>query len=179
MSDLRSFLARQAEKPLCLTMSNRVSSLNSRGRKRRETKARREEILAEWKEALESLVGQLECWLREADEDHALTIDRIPIVIGERRFGAYEVEGLRVRLGIMEFRVEPIARDSVGTIVGDELGTTLCDGNVKISGGYRKYSLYRRKAEQGDEWVMADDQTYEPRILDQSTFEDAVYQLLN
>ncbi len=76
-----------------------------------------------------------------------------------------------------EFRVDSFALNTLASILGDESGTSYY-GEVRISGAYRKYSLCRRKTEQGDKWVMTDDETYEPQVLDQATFEDAVYKLL-
>ena len=74
--------------------------------------------------------------------------------------------------------MDTFALNTMESIPGDELGTTLCDGVIRISGGYSKYSLCRRKTEQGDEWFITDDRTDESQILDQSNFEDAVYKLL-
>jgi hypothetical protein len=159
-------------------MSALRSFLKDQAREQGETKAQRMEALDEWKRALASLIGRLESWLCEADPDHALTIDRIPITIRERRLGTYDVEGLRVRLGVREFRVEPVIRYPIGSIVGDEMGTSIRDGKVTMSSGDIQYLLYRRMKEDGDEWVIADDRTYQPRILNQTTFEDSVYKLL-
>jgi hypothetical protein len=178
MSELRRFLIEQAQKPPAWTQIRPSPSPKQPTRKRRETKAERIERRDDWKRAVASLIDRLEGWLREADEDHALTIDRIPITIAERRFGTYTVEGLRVRMGIAEFRLEPIGLNVLGPLLGDDLDTEIRDGWVKIRGGYADYSLYRRKAEQGDEWFVVDEQSDKPRPLDQSVFEDAVLRLL-
>jgi hypothetical protein len=142
------------------------------------TPAQKRGCTHEWKRARDRLIGQLERWLREADRKDALTIDRIPITIRERRLGTYDVEGLRVRLGVREFRVEPVVRYSVGSIVGDEMGTAIRDGKVIMSSGDKGYVLFRHQRENGDEWVIADDRTYQPQTLDQSTSEGAVLDLL-
>jgi hypothetical protein len=141
-------------------------------------RARRGMDLEEWKTALNSLMGRFEGWLRAADPKNALTIDRIPITIRERRLGTYDVEGLRVRFGVREFRVEPMARYALGSIAGDELGRTIQDGWVNMTSGDKGYVLYRSKRDDGDAWVIADDRTYEPRVLDESAFEDAALRLL-
>ncbi len=141
-------------------------------------RARRGNELEEWRTALDSLMSRFEGWLRAADPKSALTIDRIPITIRERRLGTYDVEGLRVRLGLREFRVEPVARYALGSIAGDELGTTIRDGWVNMTSGDKGYVLYRSKRDEGDAWVIADDRTYEPRELDESAFEAAVLNLL-
>ncbi|MHB1560249.1 MAG: hypothetical protein ACYC61_22590 [Isosphaeraceae bacterium] len=141
-------------------------------------RARRGNELEEWRSALDSLMSRFEEWLRAADPKNALTIDRIPITIRERRLGTYDVEGLRVRLGLREFRVEPVARYALGSITGDELGTTIRDGWVNMTSGDKGYVLYRSKRDDGDVWVIADDRTYEPRELDKVAFESAVLNLL-
>jgi hypothetical protein len=159
MNALRSFLEEQAQH-------------------QDEARAQRMDALGEWKRALDALVGQFERWLHEADRKNALTIDRIPLTIRERRLGTYDVDGLRVRLGVREFRIEPVARYALGSVVGDELGTTIRDGWVNMSSGDKGYVLYRCKREDGDTWVIADDRTYEPQELNESTFEAAVLNLL-
>jgi hypothetical protein len=138
----------------------------------------RHEALEEWKRAVDSLVVQFETWLCDADRKNALTIDRIRYTLRERRLGTYDLDGLRVRFGVREFRVEPVARYALGSVAGDELGTTIRDGWVNMSSGDKGYVLYRNKREDGDEWVIADDRTYEPQKLNESTFEAAVLNLL-
>ena len=159
-------------------MSTLRSFLEEHAQRQNETNAQRRDDLDEWKKSLDSLIGQFEAWLHQADRKNALTIDRIPLTIRERRLGTYDVDGLRVRLGVREFRIEPVARDALGSVAGDELGMTIRDGWVNMSSGDKGYVLYRNKREDGDEWVIADDRTYEPQRLDELTFEAAVLNLL-
>jgi hypothetical protein len=181
MSSLSSFLEEQGQQQQ-ETQAQRPGALSSfleeQAQEQQETQAQRKEVLDEWKGALNSLITQFERWLREADRKNALTIDRIPITIRERRLGTYDVEGLRVRLGVREVRVEPVVRYSVGSIVGDEMGTAIRDGKVIMSSGDKGYVLFRHKREDGDEWVIADDWRYHPQPLNQATFEAAVLDLL-
>ena len=81
-------------------------------------------------------------------------------------------------MGVEEFRVEPVALNILGPLLGDGLDREIKDGRVKISSRYVKYPLYRRKAEHSDEWFVVDDWTHQPQPLDQSVFEDTVLQLL-
>ena len=159
-------------------MSALRSFLEEHAQRQNETKAQRRDDLEEWKRAVDSLIGQFEIWLHEADRKNALTIDRVPYTLRERRLGTYDVDGLRVRFGVREFRIEPVARYALGSVGGDELGTTIRDGWVNMSSGDKGYVLYRNKREDGDEWVIADDRTYEPQKLNESTFETAVLHLL-
>ena len=64
MSNLRSFLEAQAQKPVGLTLSHPNRSRNGQVRKRRETKAERQAKLEDWKRAVASLIDRLERWLR-------------------------------------------------------------------------------------------------------------------
>ena len=159
-------------------MSALRSFLKERAQEQRATKAQRMEAIAEWKQALDSLISQLERWLHEADPKNVLKVERIPVTIRERCLGIYEVEGLRVWLKYQDFRVEPNARYPGRPFREDAMGNPVRDGMVSLDGGHPAYTLYRRKTEGGDEWTIVDDRTYEPRALDQSTFEDAVYKLL-
>src|SRR5262245_28219255 len=122
-------------------MSALRSFLKAQVQQQRETQVQRMEVLDEWKRAVNSLIGQFETWLREADPENVLTIDRIPITIQEKRLGTYEVEGLRVRLGAREFCVEPVVRYSLGSIAGDLMGTTIRDGKVNMFSGDKRYML--------------------------------------
>jgi hypothetical protein len=169
----------RAERPLAGdTMSALRSFLKERAQEQQETKAERMAAIAEWKAAIESLIGQFERWLQEADQPKALSIERIPVTIREKRLGIYDVEGLRVRFKDRYVRVEPAARYPDRPPLGDDVEMTARDGRAILEGGKGEYTFYRRKKEDGDEWVIAEGRNHHPQILDQSTFEDAVYKLL-
>ena len=74
-------------------MSVLRSFLKEQARELSGTKAERMETIAEWKAALDSLIGRLECWLHDADQQKALSIERIPVTIGERRLGTMMSRG--------------------------------------------------------------------------------------
>jgi hypothetical protein len=159
-------------------MSTLKSFLKEQAREQRATEAERRQALEEWKRALDSLISRLEHWLHEADPANVLKVERIPVTIREQGLGIYEVEGLRVWLKYRDFRVEPLARYPGRPFVEDERGDPVRDGMVTMDGAHRKFALYRRQGEGGDEWTIIDRRTRQPRGLDQSTFEDAVYKLL-
>jgi hypothetical protein len=159
-------------------MSALRSFLKERAREQQETKAERMAALAEWRAALESLIGQLERWLHEADQPKALSIERIPMTIREKRLGIYDVEGLRVRFKDRDVRVKPTARYPDRPPLEDEVEMTAPEGRVIMDGNKGEYTFYRRKKEDGDEWVITEGRNDHPQILDQSTFEGAVYKLL-
>jgi hypothetical protein len=159
-------------------MSVLRSFLKERARELEATRAERVETIAEWKAALETLIGLLERWLHEADQQNALSVERIPVTIREKRLGIYDVEGLRVRLKDRNVRVKPISRYSDRPPLVDEAEATAWDGRVIMDGVNGTYTFYRRKSEGGDEWMIAEGRNDHPRILDESAFEDAIYTLL-
>ncbi len=123
-------------------MSALRSFLKEQAREQRATRAERMEAIAEWKQALDSLIEQLERWLHEADRANVLKVERIPVTIRENRLGIYEVEGLRVWLEYRDFRVRPGRRYPGRPDREDEMGNPVRDGMVSMDGAHRKYALY-------------------------------------
>ena len=104
-------------------MSALKTFLKEQAHAQRATQAERMEAIAEWKQALNSLIEQLERWLHEADPKNVLKVERIPITIRERCLGIYEVDGLRVWLKYRDFRVEPGAATQAGRTARMRWGT--------------------------------------------------------
>ena len=164
MSDLKSLLKREAE----------------------EQKAHAEErtrLQKEWVESVDRLMHRIEGWLREVDTDGALKIESTTHQIGERKIGFYEAKGLRITLGSRslgprEIRVKPIERDTIGSVVGDPVGKNIKDGRVDMTNSEKKYIIYRRLKEDGEEWVLVDDRDYRAQPLDREHFEAAIESML-
>jgi hypothetical protein len=150
--------------------------LEERARQEDTEGARTSRIREEWKSSVSRLILKIEQWLRDADPDKILTLERETHRIREEKLGTYDVPGLLVRLGAREVRVVPIARFSIGSMVGDNLGVSLRFGRVDITDGSRKIMLYRR--DEGDQWVVVDDWTYEASELEPAAIESAFLKLL-
>jgi hypothetical protein len=164
-------------------MSNLKEFLSKQAAKQNVGVDQRDELRREWIEAVQRLMGQLEGWLRETDTEGALRIEPTAHRIGERKIGSYEAKGLRITLDSpslapREIGVEPIARFAIGSFEGDPLGKTIRDGRVDMTNYEKKYYLYRRKSDDGDEWVMVDDRDYRAQPLDREHFEAVVQSML-
>jgi hypothetical protein len=159
LSDLKEFLRKQAEEE--------GSAADER-----------KQVLEDWIEALELLQANMSSWLRQADPQNILTLEQTTHRIRERQIGSYSAPGLRISLGTREVRVEPVARYSIGSRVGDALGASLREGRVDMTNGEKKYMLYRHKDGENHHWVMVDDEDYLARDMDRSAFEDAIQSLL-
>jgi hypothetical protein len=160
-------------------MSNLKEFLKKRAEVERSGAGKRRELLRDWVAALETLRDHLSSWLREADEDNILTLEKTTRRIRERQFGTYEVPGLRILLGTQEILVEPVGRFTIASYAKDSSARA---GRVDITNGENKYILNRLKpgqdSAQGDRWEIVDDETYQARPLDRSTFEAAIQSLL-
>jgi hypothetical protein len=139
----------------------------------------REAVLAEWKDAVEALIDQMEIWLKEADPNRLLRYSRTVHSIREPRLGTYTVPGLRIWFGTRAIDVEPIARYPIGSMLGDSLGRTLRGGQVDLGSIGHRYMLYRKVGSDGAmTWIMVSDQDYREQPLDREHFEEAVKRLL-
>ncbi|WP_074306921.1 hypothetical protein [Singulisphaera sp. GP187] len=138
----------------------------------------REAARDEWVEAVDRLVTRLTDWLREADSDTVLKIEPTVHRIREPRLGSYEAKGLLITLGAREIGLVPVARYSIGSIVGDAHGETIRHGRLDLTNIEKKYMLYRGKREQEDFWVIVDDRDYAAKPLDQTSFEAAIQSML-
>lgn len=159
MADLKEFLRKQAEE-------------------QREHSPTREAIRADWVSAVEQLIDRMAEWVRENDVGNALKVDFTSHQIHERRIGRYVVKGLLISLPSREVRIEPIARFSIGSYVGDAFGSTIRDGRVDMSNGTRKYMLYRTAGGRPDQWVIVDDRSYDAKDFDRPAFEEALLSML-
>jgi hypothetical protein len=150
--------------------------LEERAKKEEAEGARTKIVREEWTSAVSKLVNTIEEWLRRADTKKVLTIERETYRIREKNIGTYGAQGLMVRLGAQEVRVVPIARYSIGSMVGDSLGESLRYGRVDVTDGAQKLMLYRPGG--GDQWILVDEQTYQGKPLDQAAFEEAFLKLV-
>jgi len=138
----------------------------------------RKHLLEEWIKVLERLQTDLSDWLSQADPQGILTVERTTHRIRERRIGSYLAPGLRISLGTREVRVEPIARDSIGSRAGDVPDASLRAGRVDMTNGEKKYILYHHQDGQGPHWEIVDAESFLARDMDRSAFEDAIQSLL-
>jgi hypothetical protein len=164
-------------------MSN-LKDLLKREAEEQETHAEeRTGLKLEWTDAVDRLMQQLESWLRDVDTEGALRIEATTHRIGERRIGFYDAKGLRIMLGSRslgprEILVKPVARDNIAAVVGDPFGKTVKDGRVDMTNYERRYMLFRRKTDAGDEWVIVDDRDHRAHPLDREHFEAAIQSML-
>jgi hypothetical protein len=124
----------------------------------------------------------MEEWLRDADREGVLRIERTAVEHREQGLGHYTAPGLTITLGITRVDVLPVARNVVGRVVRDGATEPVrLQGRVDITDGAMKHSLYRLTDHHPDEWVLLQG-LYEPglRILsfDRAQFEAIVVGLL-
>jgi hypothetical protein len=132
----------------------------------------------EWVAAVERLIRQIEGWLREADPEKVLEVERTAVELGERQLGRYTAPGLTITLGSERAQVRPGTRYGMGPMSDDGLTRGRSQGRVDLTDGVQTYRLYRY-VEPGEEWwVIVDDEHYIPKRFDRPAFEAALVSLL-
>jgi hypothetical protein len=112
----------------------------------------------EWLEAIRRLLDQIRDWLREFDPERVLDIEPYEVSRTEHDLGTYDAPALKIRLGAGEVTILPMARDVPFMAVRGASGAeTEFAGRVDISGGFRKYNLYREVTEGKDLWQIRDE----------------------
>ncbi len=160
-------------------MSSFKDFLELEAKRQRAETTERDSVREEWIRAVDDLLALMIDWIKAADENGVLKIERTTHKIREPRIGTYEAAGLRLVSGLRAIDVVPVARYSIGSIVGDSLGTSIRHGRIDMSYGGRRFMLYRQTDGEGRlNWIIVDDQDYIGRPFEQGTFEHAIESLL-
>ena len=139
---------------------------------------KREEQIAEWRQAVERLLAKLQEWVRTADPDGLLEVKRNDFRINEEGLGKYQVPGLVITAFDRQMMVVPKARYTVATATLPQNATQeRASGRVDLTDDARRFVLYRFRREKDDIW-MIDDTTANPRLFDQAEFESALLSFL-
>ena len=159
-------------------MANLADFLRDQEAQERAKAPERERQREEWLEAVECLLRQMETWLNEADASHLLEVERTSVPNREVGLGIYSAPGLKITLGARQLTVSPIARQTVGPFLDDNVAGSRSQGRVDITDGAIKFMVYRYVDDRGERWVMLDDVNYQPVPFDRHAFETAIVSLL-
>lgn len=153
----------------------------------RKKQPERDRLVKEWTSAVALLLDQMEVWLKEADTEGVLSIQREQHEGHDSKMGRYAIDGLYVTLGNRTMRIKPAGRWHVGgaTLPG-AVTESKYEGRVDFcENTYGELHLYRVRPHGEDRWVFVHSGGYslkpkpvmvEP--LDQETFEGAVLRIL-
>ncbi|MDY3557202.1 hypothetical protein R5W24_006389 [Gemmata sp. JC717] len=158
----------------------------------REELHKREEAVREWLSAVGQLYDRLERWARDADGGVGLlcTVRMPRVTLQEPRLGVYELDCLRISLGVAGNRraeIRPRARYVVATIKPPGEETRRADGTVEIrgAGGVTEYYLFRLKGPGEDRWYIQSHARWHSNMLNNDVeelsaerFEAAMLQVL-
>jgi hypothetical protein len=131
-----------------------------------------------WLQQEEQLLAQLEAWLKAADPDGALKVEKTSHELREEKFGSYAASGMRIDLGGR--RVEIVPRGgAVGGVVPLEDGRPVrIHGLVDVSNDVERYRLYRTLDDSGERWFIKHRAAERAVSLDRTNFESAMVDLL-
>lgn len=147
---------------------------------RREATANRERVLA-WAESVERLIDQMMAWLRDADPQNFLWVDRRPVDLREEGHPAPHFprfSRLTIMLGDRTVFVTPVIGEIVGPGILRPKDRQL-RGRVDLTNGSFGFLLYGFVGPDGEEsWTIVDDRTFESRPFTREAFEAALVSLL-
>lgn len=128
-------------------------------------KPEREELVADWKAAINGLLSQLESWIEEANSDRLLDVRRTEHRFLDEKMGVYTAPGLQIALAGQAVEVVPVARRVGGAIhpAGEPRPLPLT-GRIDLKrGGDTMYTLYRTNADGPDRWFVTHTGTWDAR----------------
>ena len=135
--------------------------LKDKARVWRASEAERAQSLADWKQAIETLLTRIREWVTLADTEGVVAIRMSDVERVEERFGRYTVPVLTIDFGPRWVHVIPVARFAIGVVPGPDGGDRSAAGCVALSdhetpdAAYPSYRLYRLADPAGDRWFIS------------------------
>jgi hypothetical protein len=159
-------------------MTRLADFLKEQAAEQRRTAPEMEQKRKEWVAAVERLIEQMENWLRQADSEMILRVERIRVEMLEEGLGEYAVPGLSIKLGTQRVEVLPRARNVAGAILLEDGKTYRPQGRVDLTSGGVPFVLYRVIRDQGDQWFLFPLQADKAKPFDNEAFEAILLGLL-
>ena len=136
-------------------MTTLAELIRERAAAERAAAPERQRKLSDWQLAAEGLLQRIEGWVRQADTEHILQIERTVVMRSEEGLGAYTASGLRITLGLRCVDITPVARNVAGAVKRDgEKEVVRLQGRVDITEGPRRHRVYRLGSANGEEWAF-------------------------
>jgi hypothetical protein len=151
--------------------------------KEQEDRVRAEEATKEgkkkqWVASVDSLIQQMEAWLKEADPGGLLKLQTKTVERSEESIGVYDILALYIWLGSRVVGVEPVARDVMGPVT--KPGDGSWSGRVDLVGPPYKFELYRFSGSNGFEaWYIRDTRNYRITPFEKEVFDKALVELFS
>jgi hypothetical protein len=141
---------------------------------------------AEWLNALNRLLGQIQEFLREADPEGLLETIPYEVERVEQRLGVYDAPALKMRIGTDSVDVVPMGRHETGPLLlkhyrllpGNERWGDLSGGRVDITNGERRYLLLRSIVDDQEHWYATRSDKMELKAFDSNCLQDILRDLL-
>jgi hypothetical protein len=135
-----------------------------------------EQVIVEWRAAVDRLFEQLRGWLRTSDPDEIINYDITQADVAEPGLGRYQVSRLNLRAFGKWVSLIPKARKTVKRAHPQQPGAPeQATGRVDITDEIRRYVLYRFSRDGRDEWHIHDTaKNNDLQLLTPERFESAL-----
>jgi hypothetical protein len=135
--------------------------------------------LDRWIQSEQQLIRQLEEWLKAADSENVLKIEKSNHELREESFGSYSaVHRMKIDLGGRRVDIIPRAGSVSGSITLEDGRTEPIHGLVDMSSDVDRFRFYRILETAAGSWFIKRDEWQRAKPLDRSVFEAAIVQLL-
>jgi hypothetical protein len=112
-------------------------------------------VVTEWQSAVERLFSQIREWLKDADPDEVIEIEKGEQDVREPGLGRYRVPRLNLRVLGKWIGIIPKARRTVGMAKPPQKSAPeQAEGRVDITDELRRYVLYRFRDGDKDVWMI-------------------------
>jgi hypothetical protein len=141
--------------------------------------AKNQQVIQEWRSAVERLHTEILEWLKESDPDGIIQSERRPVTISEPGLGPYPIMRLNLRAFGKWVALLPKARlDMKNASPPQQRVPPNAAGRMDITDEIRRYVLYRIQDGEKYHWVIDDLTSGEPVPLDRARFEEALVSYL-
>jgi hypothetical protein len=129
--------------------------------------------------AIQRLLDRKIDWLRAADKEHLLEIEKKHHRLRGMDVGVFDAPGLVIRLDAREVGVVPVARMVVGPdLTNGVVRIVRSFGRVDLTDVARKYLIFRTQIDPAEEWTIVEDEGFTFKKFTRESFEEAIQDLL-
>ena len=97
-----------------MPLRDTLNMLHESQRREQQTIQDRQNLIQEWKQAIESLYAQIRTYLAEYEKDSSLIISEEGIRLTEETLGSYGVQTMKIAAGPATIIIQPIGRMIIG-----------------------------------------------------------------
>ncbi|HEX4113969.1 MAG TPA: hypothetical protein VH020_15660 [Stellaceae bacterium] len=97
-----------------MPLQETLNKLREKQQREEQAKQDKPKQIAEWKDAVRTLLGTIREYLAEYEHKGLLTFSTESVVLMEERLGSYEIDGMRIVAGPVTILIQPVGLEIIG-----------------------------------------------------------------